>query len=133
MTESEAPFIYTLLGDALLRFREVDQALVILNEAAAAVAGQSTTSRSGSAPRWRWQASAPRHLPKIEPYLDRHPDDPSAISSALRLLYQARADGKPIESTNEDRALFTKWATAYAAAKGPQLALVEQWQKVMAK
>ncbi len=45
VTESEAPFIFTLLGDALLRLREVDQALVILNEAATGVAGQS--GRSG--------------------------------------------------------------------------------------
>ena len=35
VTESDAPFIYTLLGDALLRLREVDQALEILNDAAA--------------------------------------------------------------------------------------------------
>jgi hypothetical protein len=49
------------------------------------------------------------------------------------MLYEARADRKPIRSTNEDRALFTKWAAAYVAAKGPQVAMVEQWQKAMAK
>ena len=46
------------------------------------------------------------------------------------MLYEARAAGKPIRSTDEDRALFSRWAAAYAAAKGPQQALVEQWQKV---
>ncbi len=34
VTESEAPFIYTLLGDALLRLREVDNAMNILGQAA---------------------------------------------------------------------------------------------------
>ncbi len=72
-------------------------------------------------------------LQKIEPYLDNHPEDTERHFVGLRLLYQARADGKPIRSTNEDRALFTKWASAYAAAKGPQQALVQQWQKAMAK
>ena len=33
VTESEAPFIYTLLGDALLRLREVDNAMNILGQA----------------------------------------------------------------------------------------------------
>ena len=72
-------------------------------------------------------------LLKLESYLEKHPEDQERQLVALRMLYQARADGKPIRSTNEDRALFTRWATAYTAAKGPQLALVEQWQKTMAK
>ena len=67
------------------------------------------------------------------PYLDKHPDDQERQFVALRMLYEAKADGKPIKSTNEDRALFTKWAAAYAAAKGPQLAMVDQWQKTMGK
>jgi hypothetical protein len=49
------------------------------------------------------------------------------------MLYEAKADRKPIKSTNEDRVLFAKWAAAYAAAKGPQQAMVDQWQKSMAK
>ena len=45
ITESEAPFIYTLLGDAFVRLREFDAALDILNEAVETVAGQ----RAGAA------------------------------------------------------------------------------------
>ena len=72
-------------------------------------------------------------LRKLEAYLDKYPDNQERQFAALRLLYQARTDGRPIKSTNEDRALFTRWATAYATAKGPQLALVEQWQRTMLK
>ena len=61
----------------------------------------------------------PEALLKLEPYLDKHPDDQERHFVALRMLYQARSEGKPVRSTNEDRALFTRWATAYAAAKGP--------------
>jgi VWFA-related protein len=132
VTESEAPFIFTLLGDALLRLREVDQALVILNAAAQEWPdNQDVQVRIGSA--LAMSGKRAEALQKIEPYLDSHPEDTERHFVGLRLLYQARADGKPIKSTNEDRALFTKWAAAYAAAKGPQLALVEQWRKAMAK
>src|SRR4030095_4169121 len=33
ITESNAPFVYTLLGDALLRLRDVEQAIDVLTEA----------------------------------------------------------------------------------------------------
>ena len=72
-------------------------------------------------------------LLKLEPYLEKHPEDLERVFFTLRLLYEARNDGRPIRSTTEDRALFSKWAAAYAAAKGPQQALVTQWQKAIGK
>ncbi len=132
VTESDAPFIYTLLGDALLRLRQVDQALAILDDAAAQwPENEEVQVRIGAALAMAGKRADA--LLKLESYLEKHPEDQERQFVALRLLYQARADGKPIRSTNEDRALFTRWATAYTAAKGPQLALVEQWQKTMAK
>ena len=132
VTESAAPFIFTLLGDALLRLREVDHALEILNEAAGQWPDNDEVQvRIGAA-----LAAAGKRadaLLKIEPYLEKHPDDLERHFFALRLLYEARADGKPIRSTNEDRALFAKWAAAYAAAKGPQQAMVDQWRKAIGK
>ena len=132
ITESEAPFIFTLLGDALLRLRDVDHALEILNEAASEWPDDEEVQvRIGTA--FAMSGKRPEALLKLEPYLDKHPDDQERHFVALRMLYQARAEGKPVRSTNEDRALFTRWATAYAAAKGPQQAMVEQWQKTMSK
>jgi tetratricopeptide (TPR) repeat protein len=132
VTESAAPFIYTLLGDALLRLRQVDQALAILDDAAAQwPENEEVQVRIGAALAMAGKRADA--LLKLESYLEKHPEDQERQLVALRLLYQARADGKPIRSTNEDRTLFTRWATAYTAAKGPQQALVEQWQKTMAK
>jgi VWFA-related protein len=132
VTESDAPFIYTLLGDALLRLREVDQALAILDDAAARwPENDEVQVRIGAALAMAGKRADA--LRKLETYLDKHPNDHERQFVALRLLYQARTDGKPIRSTNEDRVLFTKWAAAYTAAKAPQLALVEQWQKTMSK
>jgi tetratricopeptide (TPR) repeat protein len=132
VTETDAPFIYTLLGDALLRLRDVDRALEILNEAAAEWPDNDEVQvRIGAALAMAGKRADA--LAKIEPYLDAHPDDYERHFFALRMLYEAKADRKPIKSTNEDRALFTKWAAAYAAAKGPQQAMVDQWQKSMTK
>ena len=132
VTETDAPFIYTLIGDALLRLREVDRALEILNEAAAEWPdNEEVQVRIGAALAMAGKRADA--LTKLEPYLEAHPDDQERHFFALRMLYEARADRKPIKSTNEDRALFTKWAAAYAAAKGPQQAMVEQWQKAMGK
>jgi VWFA-related protein len=132
VTETDAPFIYTLIGDALLRLREADRALEILNEAAAEWPDNDEVQvRIGAALAMAGKRADA--LTKIEPYLDAHPDDHERHFFALRMLYEAKADRKPIRSTNEDRALFAKWAAAYAASKGPQQAMVDQWQKTMAK
>jgi predicted TPR repeat methyltransferase len=72
-------------------------------------------------------------LAKYEPYLDKHPDDHDRLFAALRVLYEARNQGKPVRSTTEDRALFDKWATAYTAAKGPQQTVVDQWRRAFGR
>ena len=132
VTESEAPFIFTLIGDALLRLREADRALEILNEAAREWPDNDEVQvRIGLA--FVVAGKRAEALLKLEPYLERHPEDQERLYVALRTLYEARAAGKPVRSTNEDRALFTRWAAAYATAKGPQLAQVELWQKTIGK
>jgi hypothetical protein len=69
----------------------------------------------------------------LEGYLEKHPEDAERQFVALRTIYEAAAAGKPIKSAAEDRALFEKYAAAYAAANGPQLAMVEQWKKFLDK
>ena len=61
------------------------------------------------------------------------PADTDRLYLALRALYEARSSGRTLTSADADRALFVRYADAYAAAKGPQLALVEQWRKVIEK
>ena len=84
--------------------------------------------------RWRWPASVPTRLSKSKPYLARHPHDLQRQFAPLRMLFEARADGKPsTKLTNQDKELFGRWSAAYAAAKGPQLAMVQQWQKAFGR
>jgi len=69
----------------------------------------------------------------LDPYLAAHPADTDRLYLALRALYEARSSCRTLTSADADRALFVRYADAYAAAKGPQLALVEQWRKVIEK
>jgi len=132
VTESDALFIYTLLGDALLRLRETDQALAILHEAASGWPDDEQVQvRLGAA--YAMAGKRSDALQKLEPYLEKHPEDHERHFVALRTLYEARADGKPVRSMAEDRALFAKWASAYAKAKGPQQAVVDQWQRALGR
>jgi len=63
-----------------------------------------------------------------------HADNPhERLFVALRLLYEGKSAGHPIVSAQEDKALFERYATAYAAAQGPQRAVVDQWKRFMAR
>jgi VWFA-related protein len=132
ITESNAPFVYTLLGDALLRLRDVDQAIDILTEARTLwPADDEVSLRLGTA---LVMANKPADAVKVlQPYLASHPADHERLLLVLRALYEARSSGKAITTTVEDTALFLRYADAYAAAKGPQQALVDQWRKFMQK
>lgn len=132
VTQSDAAFIFTLLGDALLRLREPAQALEVLNEAAAQWPNDEEVQvRLGAA--YAMSGKRADALAKLEPYLAAHPQDHERHLIALRTLYEARAAGAPVRSAEEDRALFTRLAQAYAAAKGPQQPLIDVWQRTMAK
>ncbi len=132
VTESDAPFVYTLLGDALLRLRDADRAVDILKEAASLWPDSDQVQlRLGTA--YAMAGSGAEALTALEPYLSRNPDDHERLFVALRLLYEARAAGRYVRSAEEDRALFSKYAAAYAATSGPQKGVVDQWRKFMSR
>lgn len=128
ITEANAPFVYTLLADALLRLRDTDQALDVLTEARTLwPADDGVTARLGAAMAL---AKKPADALKVlQPYLEAHPADHDVLLVALRALHDARAAGRAVETEQADRARFAKYADAYSAAKGPQQALVDQWRK----
>lgn len=130
VTQSDAPFIYTLLGDALLRLREADQALDIMVEASSLWPdNEQVRMRLGTA-----QAAAGKlaeAVRTLDPYITAHPEDHERLLIALRAVYDTRSAGKTIGTAEEDRLRFVRYAAAYAAAGGPQQALVEQWKKII--
>jgi tetratricopeptide (TPR) repeat protein len=132
ITESAAPFVYTLLGDALLRLKDLDQAIDILIEARTLwPADDQVAIRLGTA---LVTANKPADAMKVLlPYLATHPSDHERILLVLRAIYEARSAGRPIATVEADRALFMRYADAYTAANGPQLPLVTQWRRYVEK
>lgn len=128
ITESNAPFVYTLLADALLRLRDTDQALDVLTEAWTLwPTDDAVTVRLGTALLLAKKSADA--IKVLQPYLDAHPADHDVLLVMMRALYEARAAGRTIESVQADRTRFIEYADAYTAAKGPQQALVDQWRK----
>ena len=68
-------------------------------------------------------------LKVLQPYLDAHPADEVWLFLAMRALYETRTARRVIDTADADRARFLKYADAYAAARGPQQAVVDQWRK----
>jgi VWFA-related protein len=128
ITESSAPFVYTLLADAMVRLKEYPQALDILNEASTLFPGNDDVQmRLGSA-----LAAAGRPaeaLTALDAYLSRHPTDHERLLVAMRVIYEVRSRGASIGTPAEDRARFNRYASAYTAAAGPQQGTVDLWKK----
>ena len=93
ITESNAPFVYTLLGDALLRLREHRPGHRHPDRGAHAVARRRQVGlRLGTA---LVMANKPADALKVlEPYLAAHPADHERLFLALRALYEARSAGR---------------------------------------
>jgi VWFA-related protein len=128
VTESDAPFIYPLIADALLRARDAAGAVAILTEAAGLWPdNEQLQVRLGSA--FAIAGRPADALRTLDPYIARHADDHRVIFTALRAIYEARSAGVNIETPERDRDRFARYAAAYAAAAGPQQALVDRWRK----
>jgi VWFA-related protein len=132
IAESGAPFIYTFLGDAYLRLRNVDEAIDILSEARSQWPADDQVAQHLATALVMGGRRADA-LQVLEPYLAKHPDDSERLFLALRVLYEAHAAGRSIGTSESDRARFVQYADAYAAARGPQLAMVTQWRKQLEK
>ena len=90
-----------------------------------------TTSRSAC--RLGTAQAAAGRLPEavrtLDSYLTAHPEDHERLLIAMRAIYETRSAGKTIGTADEDRQRFNRYAAAYAAAGGPQQALVGQWKR----
>ena len=128
ITESNAPFVYTLLGDALLRLRDSEQAIDVLTEARKLWPANDDVGVRLATALLRASKSG-EAMSILQPYLDSHPSDPDWLFLGLQALYETRTANRAIESRDADRARFLRYADAYAAARGPQQPLVDQWRR----
>jgi VWFA-related protein len=132
VTESDAPFIYTLLADGFFRLGELVSALNILKEANTLwPQNEQVLLRLGTA--YAAAGNPADALGILEPYLERNPTDHERLYVALQAIYRAKAAGKSIKSPDEDKALFNRYAAAYKAANGRHAEMVEVWRKAVSK
>jgi VWFA-related protein len=132
VTESDAPFIYILLADALLRAKEGGRALDIAREAASLwPANEEVQLRLVVAAAQAGEFT--EALKSIESQIEKTPNDSNRLFFAMRIVYEANAAGQPIESKDKDLARFERYRTAYVAAQGPRGDLVEEWKKFLEK
>jgi tetratricopeptide (TPR) repeat protein len=130
VSESAAPFIYTMIADAMLRLRQPEDAVDILDEAAA----QWPNDEDVQARRASALAQAGKEadaLRAVEALLEKAPAHHQHLMLAMRIIYEARSNSRAISTPEEDRARFRKYAAAYAAAGGPDQATVDQWRLVI--
>lgn len=129
ITESSAPFVYTLLGDALLRVRDVDQAIDVLTEARTLWPASDDVGVRLATALVR-AAKYADVMKVVQPRLEALPAaDPEWLLLAMRALYETRTAKRAIDTPDADKARFVRYADAYAAARGPQQTLVDQWRK----
>ncbi len=132
ITESEAPFIYTLLGDAFLRLKDYDGAIDVLKEASSLWPGNDqVVPRLGAA--YAQGGKPVDAVLTLDPYLAQHPQDQDRLLVAMKAIYDARSAGTTIVTAADDRARFERYAAAYSAAGGTQTAQVEQWRRFVAR
>jgi VWFA-related protein len=130
ITEPGAPFVYTLLGDAMLRLRRTGDAIGLLREAALLWPdADEVLMRFATALA---QGGQPADAMKIlDPYVTKHPEDQDRLMLGMRLIYEAKAANKPIDTVGNDRARFNRYFAAYEKTGGPQLAVAAEWKKIV--
>ncbi|MEI8084378.1 MAG: hypothetical protein WCI74_21260, partial [Actinomycetes bacterium] len=126
ISEGDARIIFDVLADAWLRLKDGPQAMAILTEARERWPDDDVFLPRLAAAQVMLKQPGPA-MDTLETYIGRHAGDTDVIFLALRLLYDAHANGSVMRGKPEDAALAAKLATLYRAAAGPHVALADRW------
>ncbi|HEY7473779.1 MAG TPA: VWA domain-containing protein [Vicinamibacterales bacterium] len=128
VTDPSAPWIYTSLSDALLRSRETAQALNLLREVVKLWPdNDDVLMRWGTALSMAGQPD--QAIKTLDGYLSRHPADGDRLLLSMRLLYEARILGRPLDTADADRSQFLRYFSAYEKLGAPGLNQAREWRK----
>jgi VWFA-related protein len=123
---SDFPEIYQWLGDALMRIRDLGQARMILEEAAAKWPSDERFVKP-LALLYATFGQGREAVRILDRYLASHQDDVPALSMGVEWIYHLHLSGNVARTKAEDVKLARSYAARYERAKGPQLPLVKQW------
>ncbi|HYN10486.1 MAG TPA: hypothetical protein VES67_24065 [Vicinamibacterales bacterium] len=65
----------------------------------------------------------------LDGYLSRRPADGDRLLLSMRLLYEARILGRPLDTADADRAQFLRYFSAYEKLSGAKLDTAREWRK----
>jgi tetratricopeptide (TPR) repeat protein len=125
-----ADVVYPPLVDGLLRLGDGLQALTFIDEAPDAWTNTEARDERQATAEAMTGAYVPA-LERLHGLLDRRPDDMDLTYLALQVMYRIRQETGALADGDRDR--FVTYAARYAAAKGPQAALVASWLKYIEK
>jgi len=128
--ELGSPVLYALLGDALVRAKEQEQAVAILSEGLVAFPDDAALRRRlGMA--YAMAGRAEEALPLLTAWVDAHPEDQGALFATLALLFEGFSRETAGASALEERQRLTRYAKAYVDGKGPNRELIQRWLRYL--
>ncbi len=125
--DAVAPTGYRLIGEALLRANEPEEALEMLEEAQ----GLWPTAETWQRPLGFAHALAGHRAEAVAAlgeHVERRPDDLGALFVVTRLLFDEHVRSP---SQGQERERLARYARNYVAAGGPELAVVDRWLKYL--
>jgi hypothetical protein len=128
--ETGSPALYALLADALMRVREADQAVAILDEGLSAFPrDEGLKQRLG--PAYAAAGRSVEALPLLSAWVEAHPDDTRALFATLAVLFEsfAREAARGLPAAEQQR--LRRYAKAYLDGKGPNHEVVERWLRYL--
>ena len=128
--ESGSPALYQVLADALMRVREADQAIAILDEGLAAFPeDEGLRRRLGLAHATAGHSEEALLL--LGAWVDAHPEDTRALFATLALLFDAFSREAAGSAKAEEQQRLRRYAKAYVDGKGPNREVVERWLRYL--
>ncbi|MFI5183619.1 MAG: tetratricopeptide repeat protein, partial [Vicinamibacteria bacterium] len=128
--ESGTAAVYAVLGDALLREKDGEQAIEVLKEGLHSWPDdEGLKRRLGLAHALAGQRE--QALPLLVDWVDRHPEDRGALFATLALLFQAFTQESAGAVAPAERERIVRYAKAYVEGQGPNRQVVQQWLKYL--
>jgi tetratricopeptide (TPR) repeat protein len=124
--------VHTLLIESFLRQGRADQAMQSLATARTRWPEDETLKRQYALASLLTEKYVDG-MRAVDELIDKHAEDVSTLTLALRVLYEGFESGRPVVNADDDRARMTRLAEAYRAMGGPSQALVDAWVSSAAK
>ena len=129
---SDFPEIYQWLGDALMRTRNLAEARSILEEAVEKWPSDLRFAKP-LACLYATFGQGREAVRTLQRYLSGHIEDVEALHLGVQWIYELHLSGASPQTRAQDLETARGYASAYENAKGPHVALVEQWMAFLEK